>query len=219
MSVTPPRRPRTNAERIGRPSARAFVPRPRQSRRRRRTGAFRMPRNNGRERGHVGSGVATGDQALRRHAGDPRGSDLSIEDGEFCVLRSAPRAAGNPPPPAHGRRAGGHLRGPHFHRWARRDTASTRQNAAWRWCFQTYALYPHMTVEENMGFGLKMTGPSQGRDQGPRSTEAARVLKLGDYLTRKPKALSGWPAPARRHRSRHRAWPRGVPVRTSRSRT
>jgi lactose/L-arabinose transport system ATP-binding protein len=56
--------------------------------------------------------------------------------------------------------------------------------------FQTYALYPHMTVEENMGFGLKMNRPSEGRDrrQGGRGQphpEARRLLK------RKPKALSG----------------------------
>ena len=56
--------------------------------------------------------------------------------------------------------------------------------------FQTYALYPHMTVEENMGFGLKMTGHPKAEIKA-KVDEAARVLKLGDYLTRKPKALSG----------------------------
>ena len=56
--------------------------------------------------------------------------------------------------------------------------------------FQTYALYPHMTVEENMGFGLRMNG--HPKDEILRKVgEASRVLKLDDYLKRKPAALSG----------------------------
>ncbi|WP_208350135.1 ABC transporter ATP-binding protein [Pseudaestuariivita rosea] len=56
--------------------------------------------------------------------------------------------------------------------------------------FQTYALYPHMTVEQNMGFGLKMNGhPS--REIQEKVREASSILKLDDYLDRKPKALSG----------------------------
>ncbi|WP_128513947.1 ABC transporter ATP-binding protein [Tabrizicola thermarum] len=56
--------------------------------------------------------------------------------------------------------------------------------------FQTYALYPHMTVAENMGFGLKMTGhPKAEIDR--KVAEAARILKLEPLLDRKPKALSG----------------------------
>ena len=56
--------------------------------------------------------------------------------------------------------------------------------------FQTYALYPHMTVEENMGFGLKMNGHPKAEVKA-KVAEASRILKLDDYLTRKPKALSG----------------------------
>ncbi len=56
--------------------------------------------------------------------------------------------------------------------------------------FQTYALYPHMTVAENMGFGLKMNGHPKAEVK-KKVDEAARILKLGDYLARKPKALSG----------------------------
>ena len=56
--------------------------------------------------------------------------------------------------------------------------------------FQTYALYPHMTVEENMGFGLKMNGVAKSEIKA-KVTEASRILKLDDYLARKPKALSG----------------------------
>lgn len=56
--------------------------------------------------------------------------------------------------------------------------------------FQTYALYPHMSVEENMGFGLKMNGVDKSTIKS-KVSEASRILKLDDYLTRKPKALSG----------------------------
>jgi multiple sugar transport system ATP-binding protein len=56
--------------------------------------------------------------------------------------------------------------------------------------FQNYALYPHMTVAENMGFALKMAKvPAAQRQQ--RVEDAAKLLGLTDYLKRKPKALSG----------------------------
>ncbi|MEM5492458.1 sn-glycerol-3-phosphate ABC transporter ATP-binding protein UgpC [Hoeflea sp. AS16] len=56
--------------------------------------------------------------------------------------------------------------------------------------FQTYALYPHMSVEENMAFGLEMAGmPKQQRLEAVR--KAAETLQLVPYLDRKPKALSG----------------------------
>ncbi|MCK0141249.1 sn-glycerol-3-phosphate ABC transporter ATP-binding protein UgpC [Aliiroseovarius sp. F20344] len=56
--------------------------------------------------------------------------------------------------------------------------------------FQTYALYPHMSVEENMGFGLRMNGHPKDEIKA-KVGEASRILKLDDYLKRKPKALSG----------------------------
>ena len=56
--------------------------------------------------------------------------------------------------------------------------------------FQTYALYPHMTVAENMGFGLKMNRVPKAEIKA-KVTEASRILQLDDYLLRKPKALSG----------------------------
>ncbi|WP_420862406.1 ABC transporter ATP-binding protein [Algirhabdus cladophorae] len=56
--------------------------------------------------------------------------------------------------------------------------------------FQTYALYPHMTVEENMGFGLKMNGVPKA-EIAKKVKGASDVLKLDQYLKRKPKALSG----------------------------
>ncbi len=56
--------------------------------------------------------------------------------------------------------------------------------------FQNYALYPHMSVAENMGFALKMAGaPKDERTR--RVAEAARLLGLEEFLERKPKALSG----------------------------
>jgi multiple sugar transport system ATP-binding protein len=56
--------------------------------------------------------------------------------------------------------------------------------------FQNYALYPHMTVAENMGFALKIAGVSK-EERAERVLEAAKLLDLEDYLARKPKALSG----------------------------
>ena len=56
--------------------------------------------------------------------------------------------------------------------------------------FQNYALYPHMTVAENMGFALKIAGVNK-TDIATRVAEAAKLLDLQDYLERKPKALSG----------------------------
>ncbi|MBT4290031.1 MAG: ATP-binding cassette domain-containing protein, partial [Deltaproteobacteria bacterium] len=56
--------------------------------------------------------------------------------------------------------------------------------------FQSYALYPHMSVYENMAFGLRMNKmPKDEIDS--RVQKAARILELDDFLNRKPKALSG----------------------------
>ncbi|MGH8900668.1 MAG: ABC transporter ATP-binding protein, partial [Egibacteraceae bacterium] len=56
--------------------------------------------------------------------------------------------------------------------------------------FQSYALYPHMTVADNMGFALKLA--KVGKDEiARRVKEAAETLGLTEYLGRKPKALSG----------------------------
>ena len=56
--------------------------------------------------------------------------------------------------------------------------------------FQNYALYPHMTVADNMGFALKIAGvPADERRR--RVEDAAKLLDLTEYLDRKPKALSG----------------------------
>ena len=56
--------------------------------------------------------------------------------------------------------------------------------------FQSYALYPHMTVRENMGFSLKIAGMTPG-EIAPRVEEAARTLDLTHLLDRRPSQLSG----------------------------
>jgi multiple sugar transport system ATP-binding protein len=56
--------------------------------------------------------------------------------------------------------------------------------------FQSYALYPHMTVGENMGFALKIAGKPK-EEISTRVAEAAKILDLEPFLDRRPKALSG----------------------------
>ena len=56
--------------------------------------------------------------------------------------------------------------------------------------FQSYALYPHMSVFDNMAFGLKIRGFSK-EEIKERVDKAAEILQLSEYLDRKPKALSG----------------------------
>ena len=56
--------------------------------------------------------------------------------------------------------------------------------------FQSYALYPHMTVRDNIGFGLRMTGHDREEIES-RTRRAAEMLQLGALLDRKPAQLSG----------------------------
>ena len=56
--------------------------------------------------------------------------------------------------------------------------------------FQNYALYPHMTVRDNMAFGLKLRSTPK-KEIVARVAEAARILEITDFLNRKPRALSG----------------------------
>src|ERR1700684_13651 len=66
------------------------------------------------------------------------------------------------------------------------DVASAQRGVAM--VFQSYALFPHMTVFDNMAFGLKLA--KQPKDVIDRKVrEAARILQLDDYLDRFPKAL------------------------------
>ncbi|TCD14514.1 ABC transporter ATP-binding protein [Oricola cellulosilytica] len=56
--------------------------------------------------------------------------------------------------------------------------------------FQNYALYPHMSVFDNMAYGLKIAGTAKA-EIAERVDKAAQMLQLGDYLDRKPRQLSG----------------------------
>ena len=56
--------------------------------------------------------------------------------------------------------------------------------------FQSYGLYPHMTVADNIGYPLKLRGVPKA-ERAARIAAAARQVELGDYLARKPGALSG----------------------------
>ncbi len=68
------------------------------------------------------------------------------------------------------------------------DTHPARRGVAM--VFQSYALYPHMSVRENMGFGLKMAGTGAA-EVARRVDAAAQVLQIAPLLDRRPRALSG----------------------------
>ncbi len=116
------------------------------------------------------------------------GVDLEVADGEFCVF-VGPSGCGKSTllrmiagleETTGGRIAIG----------ARDVTRADPAERGVAMVFQTYALYPHMSVAENMGFGLKMNGHPKA-EIAAKVGEASRILKLDDYLKRKPVALSG----------------------------
>ncbi len=78
--------------------------------------------------------------------------------------------------------------------------------------FQTYALYPHMTVEENMGFGLRMNGVPKAEIKA-KVGEASRISATGPVPETQAQGPVGRPAATGCHRSRDRARTGGVPVR------
>ncbi|MBO6865509.1 MAG: sn-glycerol-3-phosphate ABC transporter ATP-binding protein UgpC [Thalassococcus sp.] len=129
-------------------------------------------------------------QAIKKY-GDVQvihGVDLDIKDGEFCVF-VGPSGCGK----STLLRMIAGLEETTDGQINIGDRDVTRVEAADRgvaMVFQTYALYPHMSVEQNMGFGLKMNGHPKDEIKA-KVDEAARILKLEDYLKRKPKALSG----------------------------
>lgn len=135
------------------------------------------------------SGV-TLDSVIKRYGNTQviHGIDLDIQDGEFCVF-VGPSGCGKST--LLRMVAGLEETTEGTIRIGNRDV--TRLDPSDRgvsMVFQTYALYPHMTVEDNMGFGLKMTGHPASEIK-TKVAEASRILKLDDYLKRKPKALSG----------------------------
>ena len=116
------------------------------------------------------------------------GIDLKIEDGEFCVF-VGPSGCGKS---TLMRMVAGleETTSGQITIGARDVTRLDPSQRGVAMVFQTYALYPHMTVAQNMGFGLRMNG--YPRDEiAAKVNEAARILKLEALLDRKPKALSG----------------------------
>lgn len=116
------------------------------------------------------------------------GVNLEIQDGEFCVF-VGPSGCGKS---TLLRMVAGleETTGGQINIGSRDVTRMDPSERGVAMVFQTYALYPHMTVQENMGFGLKMNGfPKAEIDS--KVGEASRILKLDDYLKRKPAALSG----------------------------
>ena len=73
----------------------------------------------------------------------------------------------------------------------RRHRAGRRSERDIAMVFQNYALYPHMTVRENLAFGLKLRQDAEGASATPRSTTSRQTLGLEELLDRKPAALSG----------------------------
>jgi len=127
----------------------------------------------------------------KRYDGDVtavRDLSLTVEDGEFCVL-VGPSGCGKTTTlrmvaGLESITEGGlHIAGKRVNDVAPRD----RDIAM---VFQSYALYPHMTVYENMAFGLRLRKIPKGEIH-QRVTDAARTLGLEELLQRKPKALSG----------------------------
>jgi lactose/L-arabinose transport system ATP-binding protein len=116
------------------------------------------------------------------------GVDLDIADGEFCVF-VGPSGCGKS---TLLRMVAGleETSDGHIHIGGRDVTRIDPADRGVAMVFQTYALYPHMTVKENMSFGLRMNGHPKPEIEA-KVAEASRILKLDEYLSRKPAALSG----------------------------
>ena len=116
------------------------------------------------------------------------GLDLQIEDGEFLVLvgpsgcgkSTILRSLAGLEPVAAGRITIG----------GKDVTGLEPKDRDIAMVFQNYALYPHMTVFENMAFGLRLRGLPK-KEIEARVRDAAEILGLGELLKRLPKQLSG----------------------------
>jgi multiple sugar transport system ATP-binding protein len=117
-----------------------------------------------------------------------RSLDLAIEDGEFLVLvgpsgcgkSTALRMVAGLEDISEGNiLVGGTIAN---------DLSPRERNIAM--IFQSYALYPHLTVADNIGFGLKVRGFSK-QAVAAKVEATAQILELSDYLSRKPAQLSG----------------------------
>ena len=134
---------------------------------------------------------AIGLQSVEKWFGDAqviKGVDLQIEDGEFVVF-VGPSGCGKS---TLLRMIGGleDISRGVLDIDGRNATAEPPSKRGLAMVFQSYALYPHMSVRDNLGFSLKAArAPKAEIDQ--KVGQAADVLKLGDYLDRRPKDLSG----------------------------
>ena len=116
------------------------------------------------------------------------GIDLEIKEGEFCVL-VGPSGCGK----STLLRIVAGLESTSDGEVRIGDRVVTHLDPAERgvaMVFQSYALYPHMTVQENMGFGLRMNKVPKSEIQR-KVAEVSKILKLDSLLERLPKALSG----------------------------
>jgi multiple sugar transport system ATP-binding protein len=136
--------------------------------------------------------TVTFDNATRIYPGNPKPSvdqlDIDIEDGEFLVL-VGPSGCGK----STSLRMLAGLEEVNSGRILIGDRDVTNLSPKDRdvaMVFQNYALYPHMSVADNMGFALKIAGVDKAEIR-KRVEEAAKILDLSEYLDRKPKALSG----------------------------
>ncbi|MET7287762.1 sn-glycerol-3-phosphate ABC transporter ATP-binding protein UgpC [Streptomyces sp. NPDC005573] len=136
--------------------------------------------------------TVTFDKATRVYPGSTKpavdGLDIEIEDGEFLVL-VGPSGCGKS---TSLRMLAGleDVNGGAIRIGDRDVTHLPPKDRDIAMVFQNYALYPHMTVADNMGFALKIAGVSKAVIR-QKVEEAARILDLTEYLDRKPKALSG----------------------------
>ena len=136
--------------------------------------------------------TVTFDKATRIYPGTERPAvdslDLHVEDGEFLVL-VGPSGCGKS---TSLRMLAGleDVNGGRILIGDRDVTDVQPKDRDIAMVFQNYALYPHMSVADNMGFALKIAGKPKAEIR-TRVEEAAKILDLTEYLDRKPKALSG----------------------------
>ncbi|MFC6637798.1 sn-glycerol-3-phosphate ABC transporter ATP-binding protein UgpC [Sulfitobacter sp. JBTF-M27] len=116
------------------------------------------------------------------------GIDLEVDDGEFCVF-VGPSGCGKSTLLRMIAGLEDTTEGA-INIGARDVTKADPSERGVAMVFQTYALYPHMTVEQNMGFGLKMNGVPKA-EINQKVKAASDILKLDPYLKRKPANLSG----------------------------
>ncbi|EYD72563.1 ABC transporter ATP-binding protein [Limimaricola hongkongensis] len=117
-----------------------------------------------------------------------KGVDLAIEEGEFVIF-VGPSGCGKSTLLRMIAGLEGTSRG-QIMVGGRDATAEPPSKRGLAMVFQSYALYPHMSVAENMGFSLKAAGVKPD-ERARQVAEAARVLRLEEYLDRRPRDLSG----------------------------